>query len=89
MKPDSFGSCEISQGDTSTKLVHRPESTHAFGTTAAGRPAHERTPGAGLEIRLIDTSLRSVETTRVAGTQAAAGELQRLAGKAVPPLLGR
>jgi len=89
VKPDYFGSCELSQGGTTTKVAYHPTGTHAFDTRAAGRPARERSPGVDLEIQLIDDSSQNIELTRIADTPPSAAELHRLAEKVVPPLLGR
>jgi hypothetical protein len=87
VKPDFFGSCENTRGDTTIKVEYHATSTDPFGDRIAGRPAREPVPGVDLELQLIDDSTQSVEITWIAD-RTDGDQMHQLAEKLIPPLLG-
>ncbi|GLY35429.1 hypothetical protein Amsp01_014530 [Amycolatopsis sp. NBRC 101858] len=89
VQPDWPCTCAHKAGEAEIKLSYDPDSTTKyFGDRFAGRPADVSDSGGVIEVQLVDGSAQTL-VVKVYDLDRTMPGIRDLAGKVVPPLLGR
>lgn len=89
VQPDWPGTCKHKTEGAEVELSYNPSSlTRYFGDRFAGRPADVSEPGGVIEVQLVDGSAQTL-VVKVYDLDRTMPGIRQIAGKVVPPLLGR